>query len=210
MRNVDQIRFVTANLSSLQGLKGVPIGLLLAFVSIWSYKLQGPATDLTLPILAAVVASVLYLVIDRYYKRAFGRVERTTKSRLIELGIGALAGIFALAAFWFDTLQKIPISIFGLVFAAGILVDYFRMTWPIRSRSIAIYPIMPIVAALMLLMLLVSFLPLFGEKWLRAVGIVSPLHAVWIIIGFIVAITGILSHFYLIHSLASFRKLDND
>lgn len=207
MRDFDQIRFITSNYSSLQGLKAVPIGLLLLFMCMWASAQQGPRHDLLLPILTSIGAVVLYLAIDRYYIRVFGRVERTKKNRLIESALEVLAGIFALGGFWIDVSRNLPISTYGLVFGAAILADYFRMTCPIRSRSFFIYPVLPITAVLVLI---VSFLPLYGEDFLKTVGVVSPMLGVYMIIGFIITISGILSHIYLVRNLPPTWKIGND
>jgi hypothetical protein len=76
MPDLEKIRFLTVNYSRLQGLKAVPLGLLLFLTVLWTNARYGPAKDLTLPLLMLMGGMLLYAVIDRYYKKTYGRVEQ--------------------------------------------------------------------------------------------------------------------------------------
>jgi hypothetical protein len=198
MRDLKEIRFVATNFYNLQGLRAVPLGSLLVFVSLWANEQRGPANDFSLPLLAAVGLIILLFAIDRYYLRAFGRVQRTPESRRLEGLIGIVGGILALGAFWLDTTVKIPVSTLGLVFAVGLLTDYIRITWLVQGRYLLYYPLGAV------LMAGVSILPVLGAtNWWIGCGLKSQMLGIAVAIGLFTIIAGFWGHFFLVHTLMS-------
>ena len=195
MVDIKQIRFVATNYTNLQGLRAVPLGLCLLLVCLWANGVAYPVRDFLVPAVSMIVSGVLLFAIDRYYLHAFGRVQRTPESRRMEWIIGAVGGILALGAFWLDTTVKLPVSLLGLVFAAGLLADYIRMTWLVKGRSLLYYPLGAI------LMTGVSLLPLFVPDWWHALGIRSQMIGIAMMIGIFCMLAGVWGHIYLVRTL---------
>lgn len=199
MNNMREIRFVATNFSNLQGLKAIPLGILLILVSLWANGLEQAAgfTDLLIPIVEAIGCFVLIYVIDRYYRRTFGRVQRTPESLRLEGLISVIGGVIALGAVWLDMTRMLPLSLVGLVFAVGLLADYIRITWLVKGRFLLYYPIGALIMAV------VSVLPLIGlPDWWHACGLVSQMIGITITVGFLSIIAGIWGHIFLVRTLS--------
>ena len=201
MQDLKEIRFVATNYYNLQGLRVAPLGILLVFVSLWANEQRGLASNLGPPLLGLAVLLILLLAIDRYYLHAFGRVQRTPESRRLEWLLGTAGGILALGAVWLDTSFKLPVSLIGLVFAAGLLADYLRITWLVNGRFLFYYPLGAI------LMAEVSVLPLLGvSNWWHLCGLKSQLLGIATAIGIFTIIAGIWGHIFLLRTLPSRGK----
>jgi hypothetical protein len=195
MIDIKQIRFVATNYSNLQGLRAIPMGLCLMLVTLWANAVQYPVKSFLAPAASMIVSGALLFAIDRYYLRTFGRVQRTPESRRLEWIIGAVGGVLALGAFWLDTSSKLPVSLLGLVFAAGLLADYIRMTWLVKGRSLLYYPVGAI------LMAGISLLPLFVPNWWQLIGLRTQMLAIAAAIGLFVILAGVWGHIYLLRTL---------
>jgi hypothetical protein len=197
MQNIHKTRFIAANYSNLQGLKGVPIGLLLLLVIIWANRQTGRATDLTLPILFAAGTAVLTWAIYRYYQTRFGQTERTPRQKRLELILGIVGGIFGLGAFVLDTILHLPISLIGLVFAAAVLVEYLRMQWYAPGRYM-----LPGTLVTFTFMVVVSILPLFGfGNWWLLLGLRAQVFGVLAVVGAVAIVYGLLGHWFFMRQL---------
>ncbi len=198
MPTLEKIRFLTVNYSRLQGLKAIPSGLLLFLVVLWTNGQKGATRDLTLPLLWLFLGVVLYGVIDWYYRRTYGRVEPTRRALWTDVILSTIFSLVALAAFAIDVEFKMPVSIFALIFAAGLLLDYFRMLRLAGVKSLTVFP-----AGLLCIleMALSAFLPLLGEPAFAAIGFRSPLFLVYAVDGIITVIYGIAGHLYLVRSM---------
>jgi hypothetical protein len=195
-----QIQFMAANYSRLQGLRAVPIGMLAVFAAIWSLYNHGPNADLRAPILVAIAAGLLYWLLDRYYNHMFGEIKRTPRQRIVELAGSIVFGILGLLAFILDATQMVPISAIGIVFAISFL-EYFSRAFPSDwGKIFTRFPENVIAATLILV---ISLLPLFGISWWHVFGIRSQLSAVFMLVGFVLTITGIWSHIRLVHALSA-------
>ena len=204
MENLNRIRFLTANYPSLQGLKYVPQGLLAILMSLWGNSLRKPATDLTLPILFVALCSALYLLLDRYYANAFGKVQPTATQRWVEWLSSIAGGVLGLVAFAIDVSLKLPVSILGLVISAAFLVDYLRITRLAKDRFLLYYPVMAAV------MIVISISPLIGPaEWWRSIGINHPVLGVLMISGLLIVTIGFLIHLSLIRNLPPMQKVNN-
>lgn len=205
MNSLQQVRFIATNFYNLQGLRAIPLGALLVLVCVWANAQHGPASDLTLPIIAFFVAAAILFAIDRYYLHTFGRVQRTVESRRLEWLISVLGGILALSAFILDTRFDLPFSLLGLVFSAGLLADYIRITWLVKGRFLIYYPIGAVIMAV------VSLLPLLGaEDWWLAFGIRDQLVAIAIVIGIFTVIAGMWGHIFLARTLPGRLEEQNE
>ncbi len=198
MPDLEKIRFLTVNYSRLQGLKAVPSGILLLLVVLWTNGQKGPSRDLTLPLLWLFIGVVLYGGIDWYYRRTYGRVEPARRALWADVILATVFSAVAIAAFATDMEFKMPVSIFALVLAAGLLSDYFRMLRLAGVKSPAIFP-----AGLLCIaeMALSAFLPLLGEPAFAAIGFRSPLFLVYAVDGIITVVYGIAGHIYLVRSM---------
>ena len=107
MNSIQQTRFFAQNYPQLQGLRTVPLGLCLLALTLWSNIQRGPARDLTLPILLALACLVLYVLIDQYYNRVYGKVKRLYSHA--ELLWSAAGTVLALAAFVLDSLDLVEL-----------------------------------------------------------------------------------------------------
>lgn len=194
MNDLKQIRFVATNYSNLQGLRVIPLGLCLLAVTLWANG--APEKNFVLPFIYMAVSAILLFAIDRYYLRVYGRVQRTPESRRLEWLVGIVGAILAVCGLSLDSTNNLPISLVGLVFAAGLLADYIRITWLVKGRSLFYYPLG---AAFMAL---VSILPLLGlPEWWLAVGLKSQIMGICIVIGIFMILAGIWGHIYLVRTL---------
>ncbi|HEX9027731.1 MAG TPA: hypothetical protein VF823_01070 [Anaerolineales bacterium] len=202
MRDLNEIRFLAAGYPSLHGLKLVPLGLLLIGITVWANFQQGPARDFTIPIVTTLGLAILYWRIDRYYARTFGSVRQKPGSLRLLWLLMAAGAVLALAAAWIDARLKWQGALVGLVMAAGLLVDYLRITWTIQGRRLLYYPVLAV------LMVLISLLQLLGgAAWWPALG-VRPYLGMMIVFGLVILACGILSHLFLVQALPP--KLEAD
>ena len=198
-----QIRFMAANYSRLQGLREVPVGILVTSVSVWAMDHQG---DLGLPILLTLGAALLYWLIDRFYVNTFGRIRQTAQMRARELTASILFSALALLAFWLDTAQDLPFSALGLVFAAALFEDFWRATSSARDRAFHLYPENLIAACLIFFL---SLLPLTGLAWWQTLGWQSQVLGMLTIIGILLVLAGIWGHIRIVRILPA-REVKSD
>jgi hypothetical protein len=198
MARLDIIRFITVNFERLQGLKALPMGLLLFLVLLWANAQSGPARDLSLPIILIAAAAILYGAIDLYYRRNFGRVEPAGHIFWMDVVLGVGFSIVALGGFALDTRFRLPVSIFALVFAVVLFLDYLRMTRLARAPA-TVFPAGLLCVAEMALS---AFLPLLGPA-VGVLGFRSPLFLVYAVDGIIIAVYGIAAHLYLVRSMGA-------
>lgn len=202
-----QIRYMTANYTRLQGLRTLPIGLLIIYVSIWSLYNQGPTADLGTPILVAMVAALFYWITDRYYNHAFGQVVPSSGKRKGEFIASMILGALALLAFVLDTARILSISVLGLVFAVCFLEYLWRTD---RSEWKQVVFIFPENIAAAVLLTVVSILPIFGISVWEAIGIRWPLVGVFMTVGIVIIMTGIWGHIRMTRTLSTGEARSND
>jgi hypothetical protein len=205
MDNVNRIRLVATNFYNLQGLRAVPLGFCLLFVSLWANRLQGPARDFLMPVAGLIGSLIVLFLIDRFYLHTFGRVQRTPESRQLEWLFSIIGGILALGAFWLDISFRLPVSLLGLVFAAGLLADYIRINWLVKGRFLLYYPLGAV------LMAGVSILQLLGfHDWWQAFGLKNQLLGIAMAIGIFTMIAGFWGHIFLARTLPSRMEIADD
>lgn len=197
MQNLDKTRFIAANYSSLQGLKGVPLGLLLITVVLWANQLRGRATDLSLPILFAFVTIVASFLISHYYKTHYGKVESTPKQKRNLFLLSVVGVVVALGAFLGDSYLHLPVSLVGLVFGAAVVAEYLRMQWIAPGRYL-----LPAMLACFAIVLAVSILPLLGAgDWWKLLGMRAQIFGVLLVVGMVTVVYGLFGHWYFVHQL---------
>ena len=109
--------------------------------------------------------------------------------------LGALAGLLT---FLLDATLDLPISTIGLVFALGLVQDFWRATRFLKERSFTLYPEKLFVA---ILILMLSLLPLSGLAWWEIIGMRSQVLGMLFIIGILMVLAGIWGHFRIIRAL---------
>ena len=202
-----QIQFMAANYSRLQGLKEVPVGLLVSSISLWAINNRGPNADLTIPLILTVAAILTYWLIRRFYNNTYGRIQQTLKLRRWETIASILFSLLALFAFWIDTAYDLPVSLVGLVFSGALFEDFWRATSVLRERSFQFYP-ENLVASILILAL--SLFPLSGVEWWKTLGIPSQVTGVLLVIGILIALAGIWGHVRILHLLPARETESND
>lgn len=198
MNTIKEIRFITTNYYNLQGLRLVPLGLLLVYVCIWANGASYPIEPsyFTSLILVMVITLLAALGVDRFYKRFFGVVKQTPESRNLEAMLWFVGGILATAAFWLDVSFSLPLSLVGLVAGLGLIADYLRITWLVKGRFLLYYPIGAVI------IMIISLLPVFGlPGWWHVFGLRAQMFAIAFSLGIFTLIAGICSHLSLIKSL---------
>ena len=190
MRDLDQIRMVTANFSVLQGLKMVPLGLLLFAVTMWANGQTGPARDFLFPGACNVAAFLLYWLIARYYDRTYGTVQATPAQRRSEILRGLIGGSLGLAIFVLDVSLKPAVSLIGLLMAGVILSELIRLGW--KTKPLPLMLIAFIAGSLLITGL--SLLPAAGVDWWHPLGIKAKLYGITATAGILFTLLGILGH----------------
>jgi hypothetical protein len=200
MPNFEKVRFITVNYSRLQGLKAVPPGILLFLIILWTNTQTGENRDLTLPLMWCLAGIILYALIDWYYRRTYGRVEQTGRTYWMDVIFSTAFSVIAIGVFVVDTGDWIPVSLFALVFAAGMFLDYLRMLRLADVKSLTIFPVGLLCIAEIALS---AFLPLLGEWVWGVFGFRNPMFLVYAVDGIIMVVYGIAGHFYLVRSMLS-------
>jgi hypothetical protein len=198
MTELRSLRFVTINYSRLQGLKVVPSGLLLFLISLWTNAQQERERDLSLPLIFLFGGILVYAVIDGYYRRTFGRVEQTMRALWTDVIFSTAFSVVVLLAVVWDMSWLGPISLFPLVFASGLLLDYLRMLRLAGNLPIATLPAALICIGLIALS---AFLPLAGADAWKAAGFRTPLFAVFSLNGILIVLYGLVGHLFLVRSM---------
>jgi len=188
MKDLDQIRMITLNFSTLQGLKMVPLGLLLTVVSLWANSGTGPRRDILFPGACMVAGFFLYYLIRGYYARVYGTVRPTAAMRRNEIIRGLVGGIVGLAAFLADVTYKLPVSFIGLVLGLASLGEHLWLSRQTRVR------IEPVIIGVTVLITTLSLLPLAGVDWWQPLGIRSRLVGICVITGILFVALGIWEH----------------
>jgi hypothetical protein len=201
MEDLQKIRFLTVNHSKLQGLKSIPVSLLLLATVLWANFRQGPSSNLTLPLSFALVSAILYWWINRFYKLRYGQVERTAGQKRWDFITGILAGIAGLGAFMIDTAYTIPVSMVGFVFAAAILFEYL---YTFHSGSSPYYFWQMLIGFTVIVIF--NLLPLFGlAAWWQWFGLRSHFVGVLAVTGVVLLAAGLAGHIHFIRQFPSRR-----
>lgn len=198
MQSIQQTQFLAQNYPVLQGLRAVPAGLCLLLITLWANVQTGPARDLTLPLSLSLACLALYLLVDLFYNRVYGKIKRTISHA--EWFWSAICAVLALVAFIIDTTTLTDISMLGLAFA---LVFAFSAFWYWRSARIIFVVSLVLAGALGSL----SLLPAFGlPDWWTLLGLKHALLAFTFLFGLLNVVGGVATHIYFIRSLPVVRE----
>ncbi len=193
MNKIKQVHFFAQNYPQLQGLRMLPPALLLLLLTIWANQQHGPATDLSLPLLLSAGCLLVYIGIDQYYNRRYGKVKRIITRP--EWLITAAGAVLALAAFILDTTDTFMISLLGLVFAGAFAATGFWYWRPARL-------LFALNIAIAILIGVLSLLPLVGiQDWWQILGLKHSLLAFTFLYGVFGLLAGVIAHMYFIRSL---------
>jgi len=198
MDSIRQTHFFAKNYPQLQGLRAVPPALCLLVITLWANLQHGPARDLTAPILVALACLMLYILINQYYNRVYGRVRRTISH--LEFFLQTAGVILALTAFFIDTRNVIHISLLGLVFA---VIFGFTAFWYCRPSPV----VFTINLVLAIILALLSLSPLVGiQEWWSLFGLKHSLLGYSLLYGIFGVIDGVILHIYFIRSLPTTQE----
>ncbi|MCP3140637.1 hypothetical protein [Pyxidicoccus xibeiensis] len=205
-----RIQLVTRYYDWLQGLRFLPIGLMLLVMAVFlaSLPLEGgrpPRLSLTVLEVGGPVALVLYFVLGWYYRRRFGDVKpsaATLQTRRRMMWTFVLAGLVlsqgVVLALGRKSGEPMPVTL-ALVLAAGSLVAY----WAWMGRFVPHYP--PIAGGMLLLAGVhgLGFNPLCtllhpGSSALDWRCEMATFHAVW---GLVIVALSVLDHRLLVRTL---------
>ncbi|MCL4562919.1 MAG: hypothetical protein M1281_20180 [Chloroflexi bacterium] len=193
MDSIKHTRFLAKNYPQLQGLRAIPLSLCLLVITLWANSQQGPARDLTLPILLALGCLVFYLLVDRYYNRVYGRVKRTVTHA--EMFLSTIGAVLALAAFIGDNLNITEVSLLGLVFAAVFAFTGFWYWRPVKS-------VLNLNLVLAACFAILSILPVVGIRdWWGFLGLKDSILGFTLLFGIFGVIGGLIFHIYFVRSL---------
>ncbi len=205
MNELDRIRMITVNFSTLQGLKMVPLGLLLTVISLWANFGTGTWRRVVIfPGACVVAAFFLYLLASWYYARYYGTVRPTAAMRRSQVIRGLLGGMIGLVAFLADITFKIPVSFIGLVLG---LASLGESLWISRQTGVKVEPVSFGVAGLLAVL---SLIPLAGANWWEPIGIRSLLIGVCVVTGILFVTQGIWEHTRLVRLLPQPREANHE
>ncbi|MGB3635452.1 MAG: hypothetical protein WA982_15525 [Rubrobacteraceae bacterium] len=203
VRDLERVRYVTENYEDLQGMKRVPIGLMVLIAYVFMVSAEFEITTklvadivLTLALLVAGALLVGHFWIRRYYENRYGRVRvvpRIFRRRRVYSGLAVLAMMFATfyLAGWVYEMQNVePYPFFLILF--GMMEVFDR--WPeLRFRPHHFF----LGASMTLAGLLLLILVVQGNPYTESLF----LHA---LVGFFVlqlTVGGILDHLLLVRTM---------
>ena len=177
----------------------MPVAIFLSYTFLTKPG-ENPLGCLLIPVLI-----VLYVLIDRYYKRTFGQVEVTKEYRreFILLSIAVMGA--ALLGMLVDLLLQPPISLFAISFAMVMLGTYIWMVRQAGGRNLAIFPAG---LACIVLIFLSAFLPLLGDEVAVRIGFPSGWNFTIVAVGILYALYGVFEHLFLVRSLSSAEAVE--
>jgi hypothetical protein len=150
---LDQIRDLAANYSDRQGLRIVPIALMLMAQTLPSYRTPPALFGIDTILLTLIVGLGGYFLIGRYYTRRFGRVEEMPYEGV------PIAGQILLVVLCFFVSVAIDLGMTPPVFVSGLLIAGWLIVtaWPsrhIRGQYLSMG----------ILLAIISWAPLVGQK----------------------------------------------
>ena len=197
MQNIQKTRFLAANYTNLQGLKAVPLWLLLLLVVLWANAQSGPARSLAFPLLACALMFSLAWAVQRYYETRFGKVVVSARQRRLDILLGAGGALVGLAAFLADVNLHLPFSCIGLVFATSFAIEYWRMQVLAPGRYLLANTVI-----YTLLLLGISLLPLLGQDgWWEWLGFKAQLLGVLVAASVVIVFAGFFGHWHFVRQL---------
>ena len=210
--NLSKIQYITINYSRLQGLRSVPVGILLGLTGIWVILPAGQDGDLGLPLIMMAFTGLAYFAVDCYYARNFGQVTQTAQERGLEIISALIFGVLAFLSFLLDTRKTVPINFFALVMAAALFFPNFlrygfyklqKSPNTAAANALALHP-GDLLAGLGLIS--IGLLPLSGWHWWEAFGFKEAFPALLIVCGLLVTITGVSGHIQFTRSLKGLEE----
>ncbi|MFN2299223.1 MAG: hypothetical protein ACK2UB_10265 [Anaerolineales bacterium] len=209
MMNFDNARFITANFSGLQGWKTVPAGAVLFLSALWMNAQTGRTRNLLPIVIGFGVVVAGYLLIGRYYRRTYGRVEPAGRTPMKDVVFAVLILAVVIGALRLDdgTLRALmagkaaqfPVSMYALLFGSVVLLDYIRNCRRAGVKNLGIFPAGWACAGGIILS---AFLPLLGDGPAALLGFRSVLFLVFAIDGILILLYSMAGHRFLARSLS--------
>lgn len=203
MEDLKRMRSIAAHYRNLQGLRMLPWFLWVLAFSAVNPIMGLPQGYLDYQCLFIVpglaIPWVLSKLIGDYYDRHFGRIEGLpSRNRPVEVLSGFLFIVIVYIGFVIDTFEWLPMSVAGLILAAGFMVGWWK-----TGR----FPNHMVVLAVVLVVL--SLLPLAG---IPADGHWTDLFGGFvtsIVLGIIMSIGSVLSHITLVRNLKALSQVES-
>ena len=201
MKDLERMRIIAAHYRDLQGLRMLPWFLWLLLISAVNPILGLPQGQLDYQCLLVIpgiaIPWVLSKLVGDYYDRNYGQVEGLPpRNRLLEVLANILFIVIAYIGSVIDTSEWLPISVVGLIMAAG-----FAIGWWKADR----FPNHMLVLAVVLVVL--SLLPLAG---IPSDGHWSDLWGGFvdsIVLVIIISIGCVLNHIALVRNLKALSQV---
>jgi hypothetical protein len=216
MPDLENVRFLTAYYSRLQGLKAVPPGLILLLVSLWLNAQTGPTRDLFPLWIWTGIGAVLYVLIDRHYHQTYGRVEEQGHSLAADVVFAAILSVVTIGAlmmddktvriFLADGEPRIPVSMYALLISMVFLLDYVRTCRLAGVKNLTLFPGGLVCIGLIALS---AFLPLLGNDPWAVFGFRSVLFLVYAWDGILMILCGMMGHLFLVRSMRPAAEADH-
>ena len=186
-----KIHYITENYTSLQGLRIIPLGILVLLQTVMIYSSwSNPLLDQFFNFVGLTLISFAQAFLSRYYQRRYGMAQPSIEQLLRVFIWFIIAFILMLFSLQIETINAPVINVPGIALAFVI----FLYWWP--RRPFAIYYL-----ALSILLLLSGFLPLThilaGTRLMQDNGFM--LSQVLLSLTFIIG--GLCDHLVLTHSL---------
>lgn len=194
LEHLKRVRAVTANYSYLQGLRLVPMGLVLIWLAaLGADWLPGLAPGDPLPAFLSLGLAVLGVwLIGFYYMRTFGRVQiaRAACRRDLVFCLAWTGGLVVSSLV--DARLQPPVSTFGLT-SAGLLVGWWWISGCFRSHYLFGAAVVAAISCLPLLGLLPA-----SPFTVSSEALLNPLLGLW---GLVYIIGGLFDHWLLVRTL---------
>lgn len=201
MENLQRMRVITAHYRSLQGLRMLPWFLWALAFSAVNPILGLPQGYLDYQCLLVVPGLVvpwgLSRLIGNYYDRLFGQVEGLpSRNPAVGWLVGVGVIVIAYIGFFVDSLERLPVSMFGLMMALALLA-----LWWMTGRFLHHYLLVAVLLAALSLLPLAG-IPAEGHWHSLLGGFIGP-----IVFGLVMSIGSVLSHIALVRNLKALSQV---
>ncbi len=203
MEDLKRMRVITAHYRNLQGFRMLPWFLWVLVLSAVNPVMGLPQGQLDYQCLVIVpglaIPWMLSRLIGKYYDHAFGRIETLPpRNRPVEVLVSVAFVVIAYFSFFIDSLQRLPVSVFGFVMAVAMFIQWW-MSGRFLTHCL-------VTAALLTG---ISLLPLAGAPadghWTRLFGgFIAP-----IAFGVILSIGSVLGHVVLVRNLKALSQVES-
>lgn len=194
IRDLERVRYVTENYEQLQGLRNVPLGLMLLFsgaLTLFPSSLSsfGPVVSeafFYLLFIVLIATVLLYFVIGNYYERKFGWVQTFSLNGKQITAVTTLI-IVLLVVGSVNLMFRPPIHMIWLVWGLSVMAVHWR-----ERRFRTHYVVIGV------LIICVSFLPLLG---ITSVSLSYEAGGLMAFLGILFVVGGTFDHLLLVRTM---------